>query len=275
MGTDIADGKSDSEKVTTLSDYWHLLTTNYNYLLLFLSYSIDNIGNWFTFVACVAIIEEFGLGSLYNSIYLILRLLPSFLFVGCLGPIADKYDKRLLLLICSAGAAVVVALLLLPMKGTVLLIVLYVVTTIQFTFAALYEPVRTSWMPHIVSESELIVGTSLDGVAWSTVSAVGAGLGGFINSRYGTTTSFVVDILSYCVCFCLLYAVNTDKITHAPMDTSELQLTATIDDISSIETTLENGLGSISPSRSRAVTIVESRGRATSIGTTLPRNPGI
>lgn len=174
--TDASDEGDD--KMTTLSDYWRLLRDNDTYRTLFLAYCIDNCGNWLTFVACISIIENLGAGALNISIFLICRFLPCFVFAGVLGPLADRYNKFTLLITCSLGSALSVVLLvtLLPIATAYgkfsTLFLIYSLTLAQFTFSALYEPVRNSLLPAVVSQSDLIVATSLDGKIFLSVLSV-------------------------------------------------------------------------------------------------------
>ena len=140
------------EKVTTLHDYVRVLRDNAVYRTLFMSYCIDNCGNWFTYVACIGIIERVSVGevsALDTSLFLICRLLPSVLFAGILGPIADRYDKVTLLIICSSGSALSVFIML-----------------ILFPVVVLYGKIPTLILPIVVSEADLIVATSLDGMCY-------------------------------------------------------------------------------------------------------------
>lgn len=265
--------EKEDDKMTTLHDYVRLLRENEVYRILFISYCIDNCGNWFTYVACISIIEHIGQsGALDTALFLISRLLPSVLFAGLLGPVADRYNKFTLLIVCSLGSALSVLLIVTLHPIAVLygkipaLILIYTLTLVQFTFSALYEPVRNSLLPIVVSQQDLIVATSLDGmceymyrryvcqycllcwhgvhmatciiitvlvyigmlclnicicfnlvyfgvfvtvtgIAWSTVGAFGATLGGFVNSWFGVNVSFGLDVVSYMMCACWLYSI--------------------------------------------------------------------
>ena len=191
---------------TTLYDYWRVLRYNVSYRLAFISYCIDNAGNWLTFVACIAITNNIG-GSLYTSAYLITRLVPSFLFAGLIGPLADKWDKRWLMIGSALGSACSVSILLIPATGYTLLWMVFLSAAMQFTFAALYEPVRSSLVPLITSPDELAAATTLDSIGWSTVGAFGAAIGGAVNSKLGSRASFLIDVMSYIICSLLIYCI--------------------------------------------------------------------
>ena len=120
-------------------------------------------------MACINIIDQLEVQAIDTSLFLICRLLPSILFASILGPIADRYNKLNLLIMCSLGSAisvsVMVALLSLvdDFGRVATLSMMYTLTFMQFTFSALYEPVRDSLLPTVVSDTDLIAATSLDG----------------------------------------------------------------------------------------------------------------
>jgi MFS family permease len=179
-----------------LSDYWRVVRDNESFRYAFIACCIDTIGNWLTFVACVTITDKYG-GALLTSLFFVFKLSPPLLFAGIVGPLADSMNKRTLLIACAFGAAGSVSLLLLPIEGWMRLFLLYLSVFLQFSFNSLYEPARGSLIPLLLDESDLIVATTLDGLAWSTIGAFGAMLGGFINSRFGTNAAFIIDICSY------------------------------------------------------------------------------
>ena len=193
-------------KHASLYDYWKVLRENAPYRLAFISYCIDNVGNWLTFVASVSITSRIG-GSLYTSAYLVIRLLPSFLFAGCVGSLADKWDKRWLMIGCALGSASAVSILLIPAQGYTLLSLIFVSASIQFTFGAMFEPVRNSLIPLMMSPDDLVLATTLDSIGWSTVGAFGAAVGGTVNSVLGSRMSFLIDIISYITCAILVYCI--------------------------------------------------------------------
>jgi Na+/melibiose symporter-like transporter len=199
------DQKSESDSVG-FHDYYRVLRDNEPYRLSFISYCIDNTGNWLTFVACVSITDKIG-GASYTSVYLIIRLLPSFLWASVAGPLADRLDKRDTMIICTVGSACAVTLLMLPMDKMYMIGAIYVTTFIQFTLGALYEPSRNSCIPLFMPTKDLIVSTTLDGLGWSIIGALGSAMGGAINSWLGTQAAFGIDAISYCVCAYLIYLI--------------------------------------------------------------------
>jgi MFS family permease len=187
-------------------DYLRVVRDNEAFRYAFIANCIDTIGNWLTFVACVSITDKYGGGALLTSLYFVCKLSPPLLFAGIVGPLADQMNKRTLLIICAFGSAASVSLLLLPVQGWTRLWLLYLSVFLQFSFNSLYEPARGSLVPFLLPDSDLIVATTLDGLAWSTTGALGAMFGGWINSQLGTNAAFIIDISTYFLsAYCLAF----------------------------------------------------------------------
>lgn len=81
-------GEEDGEDPKpTFAEYWRVLSRNEYFRLFFISYCIDNVGNWLNFIACLSIMDQFG-KSYYTAVYLSLRLLPPLLLAGTCTPYA-------------------------------------------------------------------------------------------------------------------------------------------------------------------------------------------
>ena len=76
---------------------------------------------------------------------------------------------------------------------------LYVLAFMQFTMSAFYEPAKRALTPLLVAPEDLHLATTLDSFAWSLMGAVGASLGGWFASRFGTAACFGLDACSYLV----------------------------------------------------------------------------
>ena len=78
-----------------------------------------------------------------------------------MGPLADKINKRNGLIICSIGSAMSVSVLLLPFPLYIQPFIIMGSALVQFSFDALYHPLRQSLVPFLVLRKELQVTTTL------------------------------------------------------------------------------------------------------------------
>jgi MFS family permease len=211
-------------------DYFRVLRDYPSYRYVLLSFFVDNLGNWFTFISCLTITDNFG-GVRWTTIYLMIRLMPSFVFAPCLGPLADRLDKRLGMIGCSLCSACTVLLMAFIVgDGTSLSLLqlfgIYLASLVQFSLDTLYGPLRSSLIPLLVDKRDLMITSTWDGFGWSTISAFGASIGGFVASQYGYRAAFLLDALSYLTCALLIFFVPTVTVPKpdiVPSDINHLQ----------------------------------------------------
>jgi hypothetical protein len=99
---------------------------------------------------------------------------------------------------------------------------IYLSTFLQQSCAGLYEPCRSAIVPQLVREGPYLQkATTLSGIAWSTMAAVGSSLGGLLVASLGVSTCFG----KWCLCSFLkqcqlesncisLYCIVLDSLTY-------------------------------------------------------------
>ena len=177
------------------STYLGLLTTNREFRLLFTSYLITHMGEWLTYIATIDLIEgHLGSSSTTSrtviSWLVVVRLAPNVLlscFGGILADSADRRKSMILLDLCGAicGLFFVVAYLMQSIP------LIYFMTFVQQCIAGLYQPCNTSIIPLMVRNDEALKkATTLSGLAWSAMAAIGSAAGGYIVSAFGIQNCF-------------------------------------------------------------------------------------
>jgi MFS family permease len=215
------DDGGDEKGRIQCGDYFRVLKDYPSYRYLLLSFFVDNLGNWFTFISCLTITDNFGDGGVtWTTIYLMIRLMPPFLFAPCLGPYTDLVDKRLGMIWSSLLSSFVVLFMAgIIGNGSSLsylqLFAIYIASLIQFTSETFYGPLRASLIPLLVERKDLMITSTWDGFGWSTISAFGASVGGLVTSKYGFRAAFLLDALSYFTC-ALLVSFVPSGITSSP-----------------------------------------------------------
>ena len=214
-------------------DYLHLLRTNRAFRLFLCSYVFGHMGEWFTYIASISLMERMlnsptGLDAVLGDdatttsdttssgsehsrtsigILVMIRLLPTVLLSPFGGVLADSRDRRKSMIVLDLmGACTPILFILATFLETSSQIdniygvaMIYFATVCQECVCALYEPCRTSIVPLLVTgnDSDLKKATTLTGVAWSAVAAFGSAAGGFATSYFGAR-----------VCFCKYIAVE-------------------------------------------------------------------
>jgi predicted MFS family arabinose efflux permease len=74
---------------------------------------------------------------------------------------------------------------------------IYALTALQVAGSAFFEPARSAALPQIVSRRHLAAANALGAIAWSSMFALGAALGGVVADAFGWRTALVIDAATY------------------------------------------------------------------------------
>ena len=211
---DVSHEQSSSTTANKKVSYWSSLNSNFRWYLL--SYLVTVAGEWLTYVASIAAIEEIhsssngGISRTSISILIILRLLPSSLFASVGGVLADSYDRRKIMFILDVMGFFVAWLYMLSYQLQSIT-ALYIATLLQMTVAAIYEPSRTAIVPMLVlEESNLEKAMILVSSSETLMQAVGSSVGGMLTGTVGIQSCFMFDSLSYLVSAFFIWKISGD-----------------------------------------------------------------
>jgi MFS family permease len=202
-------GGEHEKEVSFLS----IILTNRSFRLYLIGYLFSLTGEWLTYVASIELIEEMlgpksAESRRFISLLVVCRLIPNFVLIPFGGVLADGHDRRKNMMILDIiGAFAPLGFMAASyLKSTKLV---YVATLLQASIGALYEPSRTSILPMLVKDSEsLNKATTLIGLAWAIMTAIGSGMGGYIAALFGLQVCFVIDTLGYIISCFLLYQIG-------------------------------------------------------------------
>ena len=218
------DGEQTSTRDANNSvTYWSLLSENENFRWFLLSNLITVAGEWLSYVASIAAIEQIhsSSGSISRtsiSILVIIRLLPSSLFAPIGGSLADSFDRRKIMIILD-GLGAVVAWLYVLSYNLESISALYLATLLQMTVAALYDPSHSAIVPMLVKEEEsLEKAMILVSSTYELMQAVGSSVGGILTGFVGIHYCFIIDSLSYLVSALFIWKISGK---YNPKETNE------------------------------------------------------
>ena len=209
---------------TGLAPYFKLLGTNAPFARLYAGELLNSAGQWFSYVSTLRIVNEAsaaaasaaagGRGASSSSlsphggggggsasaigVVVAIHYLPSFFLSPIAGVAADRLPRENVLAAASlAGAAAAALLGVVQARLGVPFFLLLL--SVQYSAAAFYDPARRALTPSLVGfdENALVLATTLDTVCWSTMTSVGASLGGVALSRLGARWCFFLDSLTY------------------------------------------------------------------------------
>ncbi|MCE2490005.1 MAG: MFS transporter [Anaerolineae bacterium] len=196
--------------------YWRLLRDNPDFARLWLAQVVSLLGDWFNTIVLAVLVEEYSGGSgLAVSLFLLARFVPPMLVGPWAGVLIDRLDRKRLLILSDVLRAVVVLMLLLA-DGPQLLWLVYVLTALQFTLSAFFEPGRNALLPSLLPREGLVLANTLGSVTWSAMLAGGAIAGGLVAAQLGTQWALFIDSLTFLVSAMLIVGIRTNIKAREP-----------------------------------------------------------
>jgi MFS family permease len=126
------------------------------------------------------------------SALLVARFLPPLIVGPFAGVLVDRLNRKLLMIVSDSARVVIVLLFLLATDASLLWLV-YLLTILQFSLSALFEPTRSAILPSVVNPDDLVKANFLGSATWSVMLAAGAALGGAVAALFGTSTALLID----------------------------------------------------------------------------------
>jgi len=187
---------------------WKMLKTNADMRRVFMAQVISYLGDWFSFVAIIGLVDDLTGSKFLVSLVVVAFSLPSFLASPIAGSMTDRFDRRRILIFVSIIQVVAAFGLLLVGKDTVWLAFL-TQSTIS-ALAAVVSPATEASIPNIArDDNELAIANSLLGSTWGVMLAVGAAIGGVFASVFGRDAAFIANAVSFAIAALLFSRIKT------------------------------------------------------------------
>jgi MFS family permease len=187
---------------------WKMLKTNADMRRVFMAQVISYLGDWFSFVAIIGLVDDLTGSKFLVSLVVVAFSLPSFLASPIAGSMTDRFDRRRILIFVSIIQVVAAFGLLLVGKDTVWLAFL-AQSTIS-ALAAVVSPATEASIPNIArNKEELALASSLLGSTWGVMLAVGAAVGGVFASVFGRDAAFIANAASFAIAAILFSRIKT------------------------------------------------------------------
>lgn len=187
---------------------WKMLKTNADMRRVFMAQVISYLGDWFSFVAIIGLVDDLTGSKFLVSLVVVAFSLPSFLASPIAGSMADRFDRRRILVFVSVIQVIAAFGLLFVGKDTVWLAFL-AQSTIS-ALAAVISPATEASIPNIARDNdELAAANSLLGSTWGVMLAVGAAIGGVFASVFGRDAAFIANGVSFALAAILFSRIKT------------------------------------------------------------------
>mmetsp|Transcript_24217 Transcript_24217/g.57063 ORF Transcript_24217/g.57063 Transcript_24217/m.57063 type:complete len:543 (+) Transcript_24217:147-1775(+) len=218
LSNDKHDCSAKKKKLT----YMKFLSNNSNYRYYLLSYLVNHMGEWLTYLASLTLIQRVtakksaGMNQNSNtmvSTLILVKLLPNVILLPIGGVLADSYDRRSIQIILDLLCSCVVVVFLWSLCAESVTLCLIANLLIE-TASGLYIPSSDAIIPQLVSgnginsadnDEALKKANVLHSMSWSLMTAFGSALGGFLVAAFGIQGCFIIDSITYLVSAAIMY----------------------------------------------------------------------
>ena len=180
----------------SLESYLHLLRGNRNFRRLWLAQIVSEIGDWFYTLSIYTLLLQLTGHASSVALALVLQVLPQ-TFVGpTAGVVNDRLHRKDVMIAADlVRFGVVLAMLLVRSRSTVWLV--YPLLLAETIMAAFFEPARSSVIPNIAAQGEVLIANTLSSATWSMNLLIGASVGGVVAAFFGRDAVFILNALSF------------------------------------------------------------------------------
>ena len=180
----------------SLGSYTHLLRGNRNFRRLWMAQIVSEVGDWFYTLSIYTLLLQLTGHAGSVALALVLQVLPQTL-VGPMAGVVNDRLKRKHVMIAADLVRCVVVLAMLLVRSRAMVWLIYPLLLAETTMAAFFEPARSSVIPNIAAEGEVLVANTLSSATWSVNLLIGASVGGVVAAFFGRETVFILNALSF------------------------------------------------------------------------------
>ncbi len=159
---------------------------------------VSDTGDWLLFIALPIVVYQLTGSALGTSLAFLVELAPGIVLAPLAGWCADRFDRRRVLIVVSGlQAAALVPLLVVHTRAE--LPVIYAVILLEATLFTVFDPVKNTLLPTLVSGADLVSANSLVGLSQNLARLAGGPLGGVLLAAGGLRVVVAADLISYLI----------------------------------------------------------------------------
>jgi MFS family permease len=180
----------------SLESYLRLVRGNHNFRRLWLAQIVSEIGDWFYTLSIYTLLLQLTGHASSVALALVLQVLPQTLVGPTAGVVNDRLRRKHVMIAADlVRFAVVLVMLFVRSRSMVWLV--YPLLLAETAMAAFFEPARSSVIPNITAEDEVLVANTLSSATWSVNLLIGAAVGGVVAAFFGRDTVFMLNAISF------------------------------------------------------------------------------
>src|SRR5579872_5950829 len=185
-----------SASTISLASYARLIGGNGNFRRLWLAQIVSEIGDWFYTLSIYTLLLQMTGRASSVALALVLQVLPQ-TFAGPTAGVVNDRLKRKHVMIAADIVRFVVVLAMLFVRSRSMVWLVYPLLLAETTMTAFFEPARSSVIPNIAADSEVLVANTLSSATWSVNLLIGASVGGVVAAFFGRDAVFILNALSF------------------------------------------------------------------------------
>lgn len=186
------------------------------FLACFVTGTLAASGNWMLSLSVPCLVYELTRSTSWLGVAAVASNLPALVASPVGGVFADRYAKRTLLLI-AGGVQVALALVLFATSRAGLLdigLLIGLATAMGFA-SATQTSVYQSFVAEIVDARHISAAYRLNAIQFNVSRAIGPAVAGLVLHRFGATTAFLVNALSFTPLLCVLAVIRTRDVQRS------------------------------------------------------------
>lgn len=196
-----------------MTSYLKLLRDNKTLSRLSFIQLLSYFGAWFSHMGIYTLLINLEAPIWALSAAAAFTFLPSMLLAPFSGALIDKIDtKKFMLLLTLIEIVTVFFLIFIDSLNAIWFLLLLVF--IRMGAGSIYFQTEMSLLPKLLNNEDLKIANEIHSIIWSISYALGMAASGFFIHYFGTTLSFIVDMLIYMVAFYFLLGLDIPSLAQ-------------------------------------------------------------
>lgn len=186
------------KKITYLDVLKHPVVAQLT-LIQFISY----FGTWFSQVAIASMMIEYGASPLAIAYIFMMIMLPAIVLAPISGWIIDRISfKKLMGTLLLIEISMTLLFTTVNSLNDINLLMLFIF--IRSMASSILFSAEMALFPKILKGEMLKKTNEIHSIVWSVCFALGMAIGGIVTYHFGYDTTFLIDVMLYCIAFMLL-----------------------------------------------------------------------
>lgn len=196
-----------------MTSYLKLLRNNKTLSRLSFIQLLSYFGAWFSHMGIYTLLINLEAPIWALSAAAAFTFLPSMLLAPFSGALIDKIDtKKFMLSLTLIEIVTVFFLIFIDSLNAIWFLLLLIF--IRMGAGSIYFQTEMSLLPKLLNNEDLKVANEIHSIIWSISYALGMAASGFFIHYFGTTLSFIVDMLIYMVAFYFLLGLDIPSLAQ-------------------------------------------------------------